>query len=422
MMNGMINILLAKTSMNGLTSMVGLTKANDAGSGLNLQQLMVSTIANWDCSTMKTKASKLKKDPNCPTKEQRLVFDKYVTTATTNQRAVCRARSVSNTEPIVVSIMEFYSGPKLSEAQISVAQQYLSLHLAIENRRKIVKVLCNRKPDLMTQATREIIPPYMPIIRQIHEAVNLSHTVSDIQAFQDDLLKLPIGDPKKEPPSVEDFLRIMRKHAPSQHAFLHELFSKGPGLRDTYKEFAKAMAEPFKVKSSTSELKLDTSAGVGRLISPLEQIISKLTAEQLEEVLAEAAAHNTYLRLLERSSNERATEVILRNRNTTTKADKKAVPRSITQLGPGFIGPGMFLKRWTSLLEQTHITPMKVGQVRFARDESVIEAGHFVAGNKIATSTTKENDPNASPPCQKILEYLAPAFRQLIINVNKTTI
>ena len=69
---------------------------------------------------------------------------------------------------IVSTILSLSSAsPDLSEKQHKLALEFLSLSLAVRDRNKIIDVLCHNSPDHLTQAVREGVSAYEPMIRQV---------------------------------------------------------------------------------------------------------------------------------------------------------------------------------------------------------------------------------------------------------------
>ena len=80
-----------------------------------------------------------------------------------------------------------------------------------------------------------MVDTYEPVIRHIHNAVNLSDSMGDLQSFVSDMIKVAKVRPptKKEEagvPTVGDFVQLLKKHQYSLHKFLHQLCKNGMDL------------------------------------------------------------------------------------------------------------------------------------------------------------------------------------------------
>ena len=180
MIHGMIKLVLTKMTINSMTTFMGLTHASDGG--WNLLQTIVSTIVNWNTSDLKRRCVEIEKSDNGPKRAQLEVLRSYVD-MNREEHEKCRTMSEVKAEPIAATVMNEYGGDKLSEEQIPLALEYLSVQLSLRDRQKITDVLCSRQPDLFTQAVREGVVAYDPIIRALHNAVDLSGTVGDLPNF-----------------------------------------------------------------------------------------------------------------------------------------------------------------------------------------------------------------------------------------------
>src|SRR5207253_2649838 len=83
----------------------------------------------------------------------------------------------------------------VTEHQHDIAMEYYSTLLSIRDREELTKILCKLQPDLLTSAIKDLINAYDPIIRAIHNAVDLSGTVTDAENFLTDLIR--ISKPKR---------------------------------------------------------------------------------------------------------------------------------------------------------------------------------------------------------------------------------
>lgn len=428
MINGMMKIVLAKISLNTVTTFIGLTNASDAG--MNLMQNIISTVVNWDTSQLKSRAAEIARKSDVLSKAQRECLEKYIEAAP-EEREKCRTMSIAKVEPIVVTIMDEYGGEELSAKQIPQALEYLSLEISIKDRQKIVSVLCSRQPDLLTQACREGVAAYDPVIRSLHKAVDLSGTVGDLSNFLQDLFALPISNTKdKRPPTVEDFVHLLRKHQGAAHKFIHQICKNGPEMAGWYKDYARSVAALFRIDASDPQ---PSPSGAGKLTIPLQEALSHLSTTQRSEILTELNAHATYLQNLTNSSHKRMKDAINTDINAPTPNTKhprgpsistsKPNSRATSPTRPPGVGPGIFLRRWQAYINETEITPCELeGGLRWGGDKDVVDAGRSksdgLAGQaRLAAARSEGTRP---PVVKRTVELLGGKFRELLREANES--
>ena len=314
---------------------------------------------------------------------------------------------------------------ELSEEQQKTALEYVNIQFAIHDREAIAKVLCHHQPDHLTQAIRDCVAAYEPLIRQIHNAVDLSGTLSDFEAFLSDLIKLTknnsntqsqkVGD---EPgsPSVEDYTSLIKKHIKSTHKFLHQVTKNGPEITKWYHNYAHAAASQFHVTRAASDTGDHPAAGA--MTATLQSLVSNLSENDRTAVLSELDTHALYLEALYASSNSRLTAVVS-NESATS------------------FGPGTYLARWQSLLDATPITPIATdGKLRYGKDLEVKEAskvyeamkaaGHGKVGDEEKERKTVEKMDDAmregqpeKPDAERTIALLGAKFRDVLAGMGK---
>jgi hypothetical protein len=271
----------------------------------------------------------------------------------------------SQSKSIATIILEKNETSSISGPSHTLALEYLNLVLSIRDREQLIGVLCKRNPDLLTPIARDLVSAYDPIIRGIHNAVDLSSTVSDAQAFLDDLIKLSrLPAASKDTVSVEDYVKLLEKHQSSSHRFLHQVVKNGPEIRKWYKEFAHKVLDQFRALSNP---KLTSSF---TLSDKLNAMFESLSSSDQTVVLQEIHAHGSYLGYLSDSSSARI-DALLKQSDKTT------------------YGPGVYLARWQALLDETSLTPLEVGgTVRYGGNQEAREASRTNVDGK------KEGDPH----------------------------
>jgi len=374
MINGMVRLVLAKLSVTAMTNWIGLT--NNSNDGMNLMQQIISTILAWDTAEFQKRASKLESSREAPDKKVMKAIKAHVY-ASRDRHEAARNMSIQEQKSIIAVILETADTPikpeTLKDQQHAIAMEYYSTYLSIRDREEITKLTCKSNPDVLTAAVRDCVSAMDPVIRAIHNAVDLSGTVTDAENFITDLIKA--SKPKKksgrksretskereantsnvettpasvtdtdngEAPTVEDFVVLLRKHAPSMHRFLHQVTKNAPDLAHDYLVYAKQMFGEFKADDQNRE------GGAGNMTAPLHALFSSLPAEKQSELKPLLDEHATHMADLKATSHSRLDSIM-----------NSSAANGSTH------GPGMYLNRWNALLDSTLITPATIsGPVR----------------------------------------------------------
>ncbi|KAJ4311938.1 hypothetical protein N0V94_007700 [Neodidymelliopsis sp. IMI 364377] len=372
MINGMVRLILAKLSVTAMTNWIGLT--NNSNDGMNLMQQIISTILAWDTSEFQKRATKLESSRDAPEKKVMKAIKAHVY-ASRERHEAARNMSIQEQRSIIAVILDTADTPikpdSLKDNQHDVAMEYYSTYLSIRDREEITKVFCKSNPDVLTSAVRDCVSAMDPVIRSIHNAVDLSGTVTDAENFITDLIKT--SKPKKksgrksretskeretnnpdttpasvtdtdagDAPTVEDFVVLLRKHAPSMHKFLHQVTKNAPDLAHDYLVYAKQIFGEFKADEQNRE------GGAGNMTAPLHSLFSTLSTEKQDEIKKLLDEHAQHLGELKATSHTRLESIM---NNGQTKGSTH--------------GPGMYLSRWNALLDSTLISPATIsGPVR----------------------------------------------------------
>lgn len=322
----------------------------------------------------------------------------------------CRRQSKEQGRSIITVILSLSSeSAELPEKQHVTALEYLSLSLGVRDRQEIVRVLCQRNPDHLTAAIRDGVDAYTPMIRDVHQAVNLSDTLWDFERFVTDMLKISKPQGKKgeeKPPSVEDFVDLLHRHQTSSHKFLHQVAKNSKPLMETWRQYVHKAASQFNAneKPPESASVVPDSVASGGAREKMEEAYSKLGKEDQQAVKSELEAYDKYLKDLHTASAARISAVIKKSHSTP-------------------YGPGAYLARWQQLMDSTPVTPDKPkGPVRYGGSRSVKEAGRkdidgeesgFVNEDE-AEKVVDERTPEM-PNIEKTLELLGERFREILI-------
>ena len=263
---------------------------------------------------------------------------------------------------------------ELSEVQHAKAAEWFALQLSIRDRQEIVRVLCHRNPDLLTAAVQDGVAAYTPMIRLVHQAVNLSESVWDFERFVTDLVGMsrPVvaggggkggggGEGKGEQgkmPCVEDYVDLLHRHQGSVHKFLHQVAKNGREVSGWWRGWVGMVAAQFQTSSSwegSDDVAATATTRKESVRQAMESFFPSLSDEDTSAVKAELDAHHAYLDALHAASAARISAVIQRTRSTP-------------------LGPGAYLARWQDLLDRTVVTPGTAeGSVRWGASRSVRE-------------------------------------------------
>ncbi|KAF2210971.1 hypothetical protein CERZMDRAFT_60432 [Cercospora zeae-maydis SCOH1-5] len=410
MLSGVVRIVLAKASVATVTNWIGWSSGADEG--MNLLQQIISQVLGWDKRELRKRADKIEKAKDAPPKEVLAEIKNWLGRSRGEHEETRKSSQASNMS-IVATILALSSvSAELSASQHATTQEYLSLQLGIRDRQQIVKVLCQRNPDIITAAIRDAVDAYTPMIRYIHQAVNLSDTLWDFERFLTDMLKISMPSDstkqKQGPPTVEDFVDLVHRHQGSCHKFLHQFAKNGKEMTEWWRDYVHMAASNFRRedKPPTSDSVIPDRMTTGALQVELESAFSKLAESDQKIVQTELNAWKAYVDELHNASNARIGSVINRTQSTP-------------------FGPGAYLARWQQLLDETPITPATLnGPVRHGSDKSVKEDSRTdVEGKSEAGLITEEQAQKAvgermptPPKCETVSRLLWPKFTQLLVS------
>lgn len=368
-------------------------------------------MLNWDKRDLRHRAEKIEKGKNAPPKAVRDALTDWIKSSSRTEHEECRRMSKEQEMSIISVILALSSGPSaddLSSEQHSNSLEWFALQLEIRDRAEIVRVLCHRNPDHLTAAIQDGVAAYTPMIRQVHEAVNLSDTMWDFERFVTDMLKMskPTGPKGQEkPPSVEDYVDLLHRHQRSTHKFLHQVAKNGKEVTAWWKEYVHMAARQFRnnEKPPPSDAVVSDKIVMGGMRETMTSAFSSLPEPERIAVKSELDAHRVYLHDLHAASALRISAVIKRTHSTS-------------------FGPGAYLARWQNLLDSTLITPASTkGPVRRGANKSVREEGRKdLDGNEAGVVSEDEVEkavdqvvPDA--PCvNETLRLLGSRFREAL--------
>jgi hypothetical protein len=246
------------------------------------------------------------------------------------------------------------------------------------------------------------------MIRDVHQAVNLSDTLWDFERFLTDMLKMSKPSGKKgeeKPPTVEDFVDLLHRHQTSSHKFLHQVAKNSKPLMDTWKSYVRSAAAQFNAHTkppATASVVPDSIAS-GGAHKQLQEAFSSLSQEDQTAIKAELEAYDKYLKDLHTASAARISAVIKRTQSTP-------------------FGPGAFLARWQQLMDSTPVTPDRAqGPVRYGGSRSVKEAGRKdIDGEEAGFEGEAEKEKEVGektpqmPSVEKTVKLLGQRYREIL--------
>lgn len=292
------------------------------------------------------------------------------------------------------------SDTSIAPSTHSIALEYLSIQLSVADRQRLIDVICRHNPDLLTPILRDLVTAYEPIIRAIHNAVDLSGTIYDAQVFIDDFIKLSKAG-KDNQPNVSDYVSLLKKHQGSTHRFLHQIAKNGKEITEEYRVYMLAVASHFRQLSQENASHTQRQ----QISKSLEGLVDSLSQEEQETVIHEIDNYGAYLSVLYLSSSERSAAIL------SHEQSKSAHVQSI--------GPGAYIERWQSLLNETEITPAEPeGPVRSGSSDDVKRAGRIdVDGEKKGDEQMEEEaeqQMREAPDVSKTKQLLGPNFYDLL--------
>lgn len=326
----------------------------------------------------------------------------------------------------------------LSDDQHTQCLDWLSAQLSARDRDEITKVLCKSQPDHLTAAVRGAVGTYEPLIRSVHEGLDLREHVTSVETFIGDFIET--SKPKKvkggnktgktkmqetRPPSVEEYVALLRRNKALLFKWVHQFAGKCTGLCDMFQKWAHVALNEFKQQE-------ESSSGAGTISDQLQGLYSQLSADKQKEVLPLLNAHAKYLSQLETLSQQRMQQVLDQlgkeaaaedqgSQKSSKSSSASSLPRASAG-GPSMSGPGVYLMRWTSLLDDTLVTPVTIsGPLRHGREVKgrtsqgkTISEG--VKGGWDASAIAKEEEYTVppAPDVEKVMALLGEGFRSAV--------
>ncbi|KKP02621.1 hypothetical protein THAR02_05255 [Trichoderma harzianum] len=429
MISGMMRLMLAKISVTSLTNWVGLTA--NADDGMNLLQRIISLALSWDASEFKKSVDKIEKGKGdaAPTDEMLEAIRLHVSLPRSEHLAV-REASVRDSESIVVAILRA-SDPllveALTEAQHVQCLEYYAALLSVHDREAITSVLCRQPPDLFTQAVKDVVGAYEPMIRDVHSQIDIRYYLEAIQGFVSELIRVSRqkkvkrskqkkdddGSSKEEEEeeqdgaSVEDYVVLLRNHRGLLYKWVHDFAKNCPEVWKDFPAWGQDIAVRFRKPDR------DADGGIGEkqgMEEQLDEMVGDLDEKTREDVLRAVDEHAEYLAAITRVSQRRLQAVI-------DAADSSSSTSAASGSRTTASGPGIYLSQWQSLLDSTIITPSsKEGPLRHGEDvKYVTTMGKLgLGGRRLKGGKGVGEEELKAPDVSVVEEALGDAFRDVI--------
>lgn len=268
------------------------------------------------------------------------------------------------------------------------------------DRQRLVNVLCRHNPDLLTPILRDIVTAYEPIIRAIHNAVDLSGTVYDAQVFIDDFIKVSKTDTNSQP-GVSDYVSLLERHQRSTHRFLHQVTKNGKEMTEEYRLFVHEVAGHFRRPNGDGA----SPTQEDQMSQSLNDFVASLPSADVEVAIHEIDHYAAYLALLYFSSSERTSAVFSGEKRDQSNEQP--------------IGPGAYIERWQSLLDETEITPANPeGPVRRGSSDDAKRAARIDTDGEKKGDEQKEKEAEQqmrkAPDVSGTRKLLGMKFRELL--------
>ncbi|ROV99725.1 hypothetical protein VSDG_03055 [Cytospora chrysosperma] len=395
MLGGMMRIFLAKMSVGAVTNFLGWTK--DADDGMNLMQRIISLVLSWDATDFRKQAEKVESSKDRPSKEHIAALREHIA-GPREVHELLRSVSMAEQKSIIVVILEFKNPhlmASLSESQHAQCLEWYSAQLSVRDREELIKTFCKAQPDYLTEVMRDAVATYEPYIRGIHSSMDLRPHVTALETFLNDLLET--SKPKQvkndsggmwkkfggvtskagnnsnsvetRPPSVEEFVAFLNRNRGFLYRYLHEFAKSCAGIREKFRYWAKESVKNFRNESDTAfDATKPRPGAAGAMSATLQEMFARLTPETQQSVLASVNSHATYLSNLESLSSQRMQRVLDAMKNSEKDDSQKTKPQTGSD-DVAMSGPGIYLMRWETLLDDALITPgTPHGPIRKGKD------------------------------------------------------
>ncbi|EMT70770.1 hypothetical protein NOF04DRAFT_7936 [Fusarium oxysporum II5] len=416
MISAMMRLLLAKLSVTSVTNWIGLTA--NADDGMNLLQRIISLVLSWDAGEFRKSADKVERAKDRPSDEMLEAIRQYIAMSRDEHKTV-RNASEEHAQSIITAIFNG-SNPtlatQLDDQKHAQCLEYYSALLSVRDRESITTAFCRQPPDLFTATIKDLFAAYEPMIRMVHSQIDLREHVEAGQSFIDEFIKA--GKPKKDGsmPTVDDYVGLFMRNRELMYRWVHAFAASCPDVWEEMKKWTNDAVPKFRQerkpvqKTSNAEAGEQASNGtvdMSTMDDQLNKLFQSVPEKSQKEVLISLDNHAAYLAQVEALSLCRLQRIIDSDESESGNMS----------------GPGMYLSRWQSLLEDTAITPeTPKGPVRHGKDvKNALTMGKIgVEGTEKAREEAlqavieeAEEGPEA-PDVDVVIKELADGFKKLL--------
>src|SRR3569833_2641902 len=156
----------------------------------------MSLVLSWDGSVFRKSAEKIEKARDGPGKDHLGSIREHAMRGSLAAHREVRNKSEEESRSIIDSILDYVDpelSRSLSEPHHALCISYYSAVLSMDDREKITSVLCRQNPDLFTQAVKELVAALDPVIRQLHDVIDLKEHLGDAEIFVEKFLVVGKG-------------------------------------------------------------------------------------------------------------------------------------------------------------------------------------------------------------------------------------
>ncbi|KAI0402713.1 hypothetical protein F4802DRAFT_342457 [Xylaria palmicola] len=422
MINAMSRLFLSKVSMGAISNWIGLT--SNASDGMNLMQRIFSLVLDWDASDFRKAAEKIKLNQDGMSQEHLMAIEGHLA-ADRSQRDLAHEKSIQEQKSIIVVIFEAQNqqlAESLTDGQHTSCLEYYAAKIAIRDREKISDVLCSSSPDVTTAVVLEGIAALDPMIRVVHQSVDLRKHLGAVENFLTDFIKTvkpkaQDGSLKSNPLTVGDFVKLLRRNRHLLWAYLHDFCSGCPDLRDTWRDWMNDAIKAFQRKSTGDQHESNDlqTPGAGDMGPSLQDAVNKLSDSQKKSVYESIEAHSKYVYTLREQSRAKLQKV-LEELHERRQPDAKDM-----------MGPGIYASRWQALLDETMITPSTPnGPLRSGKDVKGLRAmrkpddqANTDTSEAIATTLQQGGTGPEPPDVSAVVAALGEEFKNMVANISR---
>ena len=289
---------------------------------------------------------------------------------------------------------------------------YLSNLLSVRDRTTIADALANTTPDLLSTAVRDMVDAWEPILRTLHQNLDIRVYMENSQQFMDDFLTCAKIKEGKPAPTVGEFAAMLNRQRPWLFEWLQSAGAKCPELAQEFRQWAKSSArmcmrskqeqefcdQVTKLWEGLAETRRAEIGGVldkhaDRLDSMkqssrirLQKVVDSMGSSTVTDALATAPSSS-----ISSGANTAPTLSRTMKRLGLSRSNTMATPTpSSTTTTPG---PGVFLLKAQALLDETPITSgTPLGHPRRGKDVADNGGSRGMSAGSVRINVEQDTD------------------------------